>query len=200
MPETWRGKASDRQLVAWVHDYDARRTALPPDPGPGAFKRSFRLSASDMRLVKNLAAGDLSSWLRRLIAFHVGSPQLLPAVAARNRVAVASPARALVGSNPLERGLARKPPAVLNVAFSPVDNRLPSRHASPVDVPPILVQPCPENNYSPMLRDGQWMRSPRTPEEDRAYRALLEARMQVEQRRGHAWEISVGAVCTCGPD
>ena len=189
MPDSWRGKVSDQQLLAWLREYTLQRPALPADPGPGRFKRSFRLPDSGQALIQNLGGHD-SSFLRRLIGFHLDSQPVEIRVTALQSLRP-------VGLVTKRRSPPPQPPRTVDVSFSQVVDRSLVRYRSPI-LPPILSEPCSENGYSPVLHEGQLIRMPRTIQEERAWAELMETRQREEQRRRHAWEMRVGAVCTCG--
>ncbi len=170
MPEDWRNKVTDHQLAVWLREYAAKRPALPADPGTGPFRRSFRLSGSDKRLLDHVAGGDVSSFLRRLITHRLGcrrTPQAHPA-----KPTLISP------RSTLKPAAIRAEPIVSRRQTT--ENR-PSAVRGPLP-PALLSQACEGNGYSPMWRNGEWIREPRTPEEDRAYQQYLESRLRQEQR------------------
>jgi len=170
MVSTWRGKVTDRQIHAWLHQYESRPIPLPADPGPGPFKRSFRLLENEEQLVDRLASHDRSSFLRRLVSLHLGAPQASSRTFRRAR---------------LPPSMAGTPPLV-EVVGRPKDSRLTLPAAEPKvpsDMPTILWVPCAENAYSPMFRDGRWVRMARTPIEQGAYSELLAHRL-ARFRRG----------------
>jgi hypothetical protein len=198
MPEAWRGKVNDQKLLTWLREYAVRRPALPADPGPSRFKRSFRLPDSEQQLMGSVAEGDVSSFLRRLIAFRLTFQEQVPSGSPRQQPpALASPLPKEI--NPVSeqhRPTPRRPQSV-DVAFSRVEDRSVPLHRPPTDLPAILCQPCEANRFSPMWRNGEWTRTAVTAEEQHAYQELMEARQREQQRRKHAWEMSVGAICTC---
>lgn len=157
MPEAWRG-ISDQQLVAWLRD---------------SFRRSFRLSKNEERLIEHVLGGDVNSFLRRLIALHLGLRAAVPA--RRKERAPASPRAQLTRPIVKQDGIARGP-------VKAAENRPAPVH----EVPPLLSQPCEGNGYSPMWRDGQWIRMARTAEEERVYGEFMDARFREDQRRRHA--------------
>ncbi len=170
MPEDWRNKVTDQQLAAWLREYAAKRPGLPADPGTGPFRRSFRLSGSDKRLLDDVAGGDVSSFLRRLINYHVDGRRTAPAHPAQPTLTAprSTPKPAAITAEPVVTR-----PETAETRPSPVHGALP---------PTLLSQACEGNGYSPMWRNGEWVREPRTPEEDRAYQQYLESRLRQEQR------------------
>ena len=170
MPEAWRDKVSDQQLGAWLREYALKHPALPADPGSGPFRRSFRLSQNDKLLVEQVAGGDVSSFLRRLITYRLGLRRTEPV----HRVPIlASP-----GSTRTRAAI--KPDPIAGSRGTATENQPSPRRGA---LPLILSHPCPENGYSPMWRDGQWIREPRTAEEDRAYQEFLNAAWLKDQKR-----------------
>lgn len=195
MPEAWRGRITDRNLVAWLHEYARQPYLLCSDPGPGDFKRSFRLSGDDAQLIQRLSADRVSAFARRLIAQRlnsaVRSTRLLPSSSARVPRASAD--------NSIARRIEQKSPVRSTpVAVRPqVEKNRVGASPTALELPPILCQPRPENGYSPMFRNGQWPRGAATQQEQRAYEEWLADRMKQLQAKRHEWEMRVGAVCTC---
>jgi len=177
-----------------LREYARQRPTLPADPGPSRFKRSFRISDNDARLLESVAGGDVSSFLRRVIVFYLASPGPVPDTSREPQASAPKPSSAVTK----QRSVALKRSRTIDASFSQVeDYSLANSHLRTV-LPTILSEPCEENGYSPLWRDGQWIRMPRTPEERRAWASFTESRQREEQRRRHAWEMSVGALCTCG--
>jgi hypothetical protein len=179
MPSAWRGKVDDPQLTKWLREYEQRRSVLPADPGPGTFKRSFRL---DKKTTEKLSGGDLSAFLRRLIALHLSSsPHAV--VAPRN---VDRSPSALAPSRPKRKQVQPPRPSPSSQKSSrtpePKARTTPNAQAGiPPDMPPILWKPCLENHYSPLWRNGALVRDPIYPEEKVAFRQLMHEREEKDR-------------------
>ena len=95
MPEQWRGKVTDRRLSAWLRSIPDQ---LPPDPGGGAFRRSFALSAQSVQHLRQQVRTrrmEPSGFVRSLIASSLGVSRTqttiaVPAVSQRVAAVVSS--------------------------------------------------------------------------------------------------------------
>lgn len=173
MPGRWRGKVSDRQPADWVQEYRRRLPRLPDDPGPGKFKRSFRLSNADRDVIKLFSRNDVSGFVRRLIALHLES--LKPA-ASKPSPQIRAPSQV-----PQKQNLAPclAPSSSTQKTSAPVVAKKAAAKSTPASVPkgmpPVLWQHTPENRWRPVFENSRWVRNPVTEEEKKAYAQWIES-------------------------